>query len=184
MVFPRVEIYTYAIDESDLIEFVDDAWLAFARDNGAAELTRDSVIGRRLWDFIDGSGTRHFYRALFERIRLEQLETVIPFRCDSPELQRWMELRVLGASKGRIEFSGRLLRAEKQLHVPLINSLLAGPKQRFSICSLCRRVHAFGEWLEPEVAMQRFHVFETVHEPAVEHLVCDQCAELLGNAHA
>ncbi len=184
MVFSGGEIYNYSIDQSDLIESVDGAWLKFARDNGAAELTCESVIGRRLWDFIDGSGTRHFYRALFERVRLEQLETAIPFRCDSPELQRYMELRVRGASKGRIELSGRLLRAEKQLHVPLINSLLAGSRQRFSICSLCRRVHAFGEWLEPETALQRFHVFETVHEPAVEHFVCDQCKELLDHEPA
>lgn len=169
---------TYTIDGAALIQSVDEAWLQFARENGAPELTREAVIGKSLWDFMSSSDTQNFYRAVFHRVRSKQIEVTLPFRCDSPELLRFMELHLRPGSDDSITLCGRLLRQEERDYVPLINSFLSGEDQKFTMCSLCKRVNAFGDWMEPEEAVKRFHIFETAHEPQLAHSVCNQCAHL------
>ena len=172
------DTYDYAIDRSNVIESVSDAWLDFAQKNGAPELTREKVIGRSLWEFVSSSDTLSFYHALFHRVRSKDIEVDIPFRCDSPDLLRFMVLNLRPGPNSGLKLSGRLLREEKRTHVPLINEFIGAGEQRFVMCSLCKRVNAFGSWLEPEEAVKRFHVFETVHAADVQHGMCDQCQEL------
>ena len=178
---PTRDTYDYVVDRSDRIESVSEAWLRFAEVNGAPELTREAVIGNSLWAFVRSSDTQSFYRALFHRVRFKKIEVNLPFRCDSPDLLRFMVLHVRLGSKGRLKLSGRLLREAKRAHVPRINEFLGDSEQRFVMCSICKRVNAFGAWVEPEVAAQRFHVFETIHEAEIQHGVCDQCRALVGS---
>lgn len=172
------EPYTYSINGADLIQSVDEPWLRFARENGALELTREAVIGKSLWECISGSDTQNFYRAVFHRVRSKKIEVTLPFRCDSLELLRFMELHLHPGSDDSVTLCGRLLRQEQRDYVPLINSFLSRDDQRFTMCSLCKRVNAFGDWIEPEEAVKRFHVFETAHEPQLEQGVCNQCEQL------
>ena len=69
MVTPDLRRYRYRVDATDRINWVDSWWLAFARENGASELTADSVIGRSLWDFVSGADTRRLFKAIHERVR-------------------------------------------------------------------------------------------------------------------
>ena len=63
-VAPQACVYT--IDATDSISSVSPSWLVFARANGARELTRESVVGRSLWDFIDGERVHELYRLVVE----------------------------------------------------------------------------------------------------------------------
>ena len=174
-----VASYDYAIDRSDVIESVSEAWLHFAQINGAPKLTREAVIGRSLWEFMSGSDTRSFYRTLFHRVRSKQIEVDLPFRCDSPDLLRFMLLHIRPVSNTGLELSGRLVREEqRRRRVPLRNELPGDEGQSFVMCSLCKRVDAFGSWIEPEVAVKWFYVFETVREAEVQHGICGQCQDL------
>ena len=171
--------YDYSIDRSDVIESVSEAWLHFAQINGAPELTCEAVVGRSLWEFVSGSDTQSFYRALFHRVRSKEIEVDLPFRCDSPDLLRFMVLHLRPVSNGGLELSGRLLRDEKRTrHMPLSNDPAGDGGQRFVMCSLCKRVDAFGSWITPEVAAKWFYVFETAREQEVHHGICDQCQDL------
>jgi len=44
----------YTVHRGDLILSVSDGGLAFARENGASDLTRDSVLRSSLWDPTSG----------------------------------------------------------------------------------------------------------------------------------
>ena len=54
----------YCIDGRDRIVFMNEASHAFAKANGAPQLTR-GVIGRSLWDFISGRELRTLWSELF-----------------------------------------------------------------------------------------------------------------------
>ena len=84
--------YLYRLDEMDTIRFVSPSWLRFAQENDAAELNEDRVLGRVIWDFVQGVEVRRLYATLFSSLRSRREEIVVPFRCDSPDVVRLMEL--------------------------------------------------------------------------------------------
>ena len=96
---PGSDRFDYALDGSDVIVSLGEAWLRFARENGAPELCRESVVGRSLWEYVTGDTTRQLYQAIFRRVRDRGETLVLPFRCDSPERFRFMELAI-GCGEG------------------------------------------------------------------------------------
>ena len=87
-------VFEYQIDSNDVLVLVSDDWLAFARENGASELDAKFIIGRSLWDFIPDEPTQTLYRDVIATVRATDQPIVVPFRCDSPTLRRFMRLEV------------------------------------------------------------------------------------------
>ena len=82
MVAAARRTFGYRLDPHDAIEWVSEDWLAFARENGAAELEPNSVLGKKLWEFIADERTRQLYRDVFTMVRATDQPKVVPFRCD------------------------------------------------------------------------------------------------------
>ena len=163
--------YAYSVDRRDRLIQVDDPWLRFAAENGAPQLTRDLLYGRSIWEFVSGSETCALYQLLFERVRADHHERRVPFRCDSPDCFRFMELQLAPGEEGGIDLRGVLLR--------LLDEALPRGLYRFPACGVCRRIFAYGEWLEAEEAIRRLGAFDTSRPPALEHTICDPCRVLL-----
>ena len=121
MVTPDLRRYRYRVDATDRINWVDSWWLAFARENGAPELTADSVIGRSLWDFVSGADTRRLFKAIHERVRSSGAPVVLPFRCDSPSLRRHMRLTISREESQQLHYGSVLLRVEPQVLLPVLD---------------------------------------------------------------
>jgi hypothetical protein len=166
---------SYVIDDRDVLVSVDDAWLDFARDNSAPELTRSFVTGRSIWDFIAGDQTRELYARLFASVRSADSPRTFPFRCDSPTLHRFMELRLVPAVASAIELRGTLLRERVRVYCPILDRALGTADYSFPACSLCNRIFAFGSWLEADEAVRRLGAFDTDRPPGLEYTVCEVC---------
>lgn len=173
------DLYTYTLNEADRIVTVDDNWLQFAELNGAAELSRAAVIGKSIWDYISGSTSLNLYRSLFERARLENLRIKIPFRCDSPDLLRHMELEIDAESDGHLKLVGRLLRQENRSPNPSTDDLVRLPEQGILMCSFCKRVQASGEWIEPEIVARKYDIFAETEAAKIEQSVCETCQDFV-----
>ncbi len=171
---PQRATYRYSIDADDAVSSVGPSWLDFAAENAAPELTRESVLGRPLWDFIAGAQTRHLYETLFERVRAGGRLSV-PFRCDSPDVFRFMRLHLAALPGGGIDFLSVLLRSQGRPRTSLLDSIIPRADYSFDMCSLCKRIFAFGEWLEPEHAIARLGLFDVPSPPGIEYEVCDRC---------
>ncbi len=63
----------YRISADDIIEDVNDAWARFAIENDAPALATE-VIGRSLWDYINGLDVVHIYRLLLARVRAKKIK--------------------------------------------------------------------------------------------------------------
>jgi len=177
------ESYIYKIDDHDRIQFVNSAWLRFAQENDAPELTESAIIGEQIWRFISGAETTTLYKSIFLRIRTEHVKFKIPFRCDSPTIIRFMELTLSSLPDNGIELSGNLLQNKKRKYNALFDATVSHSRKKLEICSLCRRVRKDkGEWLEPNEAMVKFKLFNNTHPPRLIESVCSLCNILLTNA--
>ena len=174
-------VYRLATDADDAIASVDESWLEFARENGAPELTREAVLGRSLWDFVAGDGTRALYRAIAERVRATDAAVLLPFRCDSPEFRREMRLEVSHHTGGTLHWTTVLVRIEPRLHLGVMEASQITPPKRLSLCSVCRRVRSdAGEWLDAEDAAARFGLFRHDDSLGLVYRVCPNCASRAG----
>ena len=176
MVHTAVPRCRYAVNVHDVITSVSQTWLAFARENGAPELTDHAVIGHSLWDFIDGSQTIQLYKAVLQRVRTSTPRIVLPFRCDSPTLRRYMRLEITCLPQGSIQFEGILERVEPTAYFKMFDTHVPRSRDLLTLCSCCKRalVEPCG-WLEIEDAVVRLHLFEQKTSPQLRHTVCPNC---------
>lgn len=179
----------YALAGDCTIAWTSANWDRFANENGAPELAGDSVVGQSLWRFVAGAETRAVYEALFDRVLGSGEPVTVPFRCDSPDLRRFMELRIRrGAGKG-LELRAELVREEPRPRVAVLGSAQPRAGAPVVLCSFCKRVRVEDptgpssrgstEWLELEEAASRLDPLAATPPPPVRHGVCPDCEERL-----
>lgn len=176
------QIYRYDVDASDFIVWVDNLWLAFAKENGAPQLNVDSVLGHSLWDFVSGDVTRRLYSEIHTRVRSTGNSVVLPFRCDSPSLKRHMQLTIT-QREGLLRYESILLRAEPHGHFAALESERPRSECVLTMCSCCKRalLESLG-WLDVEDFSARLRLFDSVEVPQLRYNVCPQCAQLMKTA--
>lgn len=172
--------YVYRITPEDVIEFVNDAWLRFAVENDAASLAQE-VIGTSLWNYVSGYIVVQLSKGLLARVRESKCEVTIPFRCDSPSVRRFMQMRVVPLAKGGVEFCNWTEREEPYLErVHLLDP--TGPKDPeivLRMCAWCKTIYVGNSWLELEDAIGRLRLFDLLAEPTITHGICDHCFQMM-----
>jgi len=167
--------YLYRIDGNDRIIFVSPEWLRFAQENDAPELTGDEVLGRPIWQFIAGRDSREFYETVFRNLRLRGAEITIPFRCDSPSVVRQMDLTMRLRPEDSIECEGVLLQAKPREPITILLRWVVRTEESIPICTFCRRLSIYGQWLELHEAVSFGNITNTAPVPRLQETVCPQC---------
>ncbi len=176
---PGSAVYDYAIDADNAILSLGEDWLRFARENGAPELSRESVIGHSLWEYVAGDATRELYELIFRRVRRHGHALSLPFRCDSPDRFRFMQLAVESGGGRELRLRGRLLREQKRPFLKLLDRLVVRSSEPVAICSVCLRVKILGTtWVEAEEAVERLDLFASPALPPLDYRVCSDCVAL------
>jgi hypothetical protein len=171
------QLYIHRIDAEDRLTFVNDEWRRFAEENGAPDLP-ERAQGTPLWMHIRGRDLQHVYRAIVARVRASREPLAYPFRCDSPEVRRFMELTVAPGPGGEVEFRSRLLRVEpRQPAAPAVPAPPRAPRV-LVVCSWCRRVRT-DAWVDIEDAARSLRLFDDDNFPRVSHGVCERCRDRL-----
>jgi hypothetical protein len=171
------------VDAADVLIAVDAPWLAFARENGAADLDERAVLGRSLWDFVAGDGLCALYREIHSRVRSRGVPVVLPFRCDSPSLQRHMRLKITRANDAHLEYESVLERVVPQGPFEILDPTRPRSHAMLTLCSCCKRalLEPVG-WLELEDVSVRLRLFETKKVPELRHTLCPECVDTLKKA--
>ena len=148
----------------------------FAQENGAGDLTEDTVLGRPLWDFISGDATRLFYRELHDRIRRSKETIIVPFRCDSPSLQRSMRLTIRYDGDGRLLYESEILRVQPQSRLRVIDPSEPRSGSFLTVCSCCRRalLETVG-WLDLFDISVRLKLYQCDAIPHLRYTICPDC---------
>lgn len=167
----------YRIDKLDLIEFIEGAWDAFTIANGAPQLVSVDMVGRSIWDSISNETIRHIYKQIIDRARAG--ETIqVDFRCDSPELRRYLQMRISPCGEGSVQFETRTIRIE-DIAKPADPPNLKGFAGNLLVtCSWCQK-YKTGEnaWHDVADAIRILDLFELVPIPHLSHGMCAECFE-------
>ncbi|MFP4058433.1 MAG: PAS domain-containing protein [Candidatus Brocadiia bacterium] len=174
--------FIHRLSAGDEIVSVNDAWVAFAAENGAPGLSREAVVGKPLWGFIEGLDARSLWRALLSRVRGGESPLRAPYRCDSPDCRRSFEMSVRLQPRGEVEMASRVLRLEPRPPLPLLDAAASRSDQMVTLCSWCKKVDVGqGQWLEVEAAVARLDLLGPHPPPQVTHGMCDACRDRYGS---
>lgn len=164
----------YRVDEKDRITFMNSAWFVFAERNGMQLRSTSQLLGTRLWKHVSDQTVRHFYAVFMAKVRKTGKPVTIPFRCDSPELARYMEMTISRHNKTELEFRTTLLRetARATGELPAAKPTKVAPL--IMMCIWCKNVKST-RWLRPERAVHVLNLFESQEVPLISHITCPRC---------
>lgn len=164
----------YVLDNQDRIISVSGAWDEFSKENGGANLYSIDVYGRSIWDFVTGDATRMWLGAVFQYARLRGSSVERPYRCDSPDLKRFMRMRVIPDQTCVLRIEHEILSTEQRIAPVIIkygSITMKNTKQR---CSICGRLQNIGGWQEPHEDHANWP-----SEIIVIYTVCEDCQRLM-----
>lgn len=166
----------YSIDKADRIRFLNEAWLQFACQNAGAHLNRAYVIGKSLWNFIEGEDVKHLWGLIFKAVRMKHQAVVLGFRCDSPECRRYFQLTVSPLQEDALMLSIQPIREVSRNSVPLLDPDMERGEPSLTICSWCLKAFlSTKEWVDLEEAMTRLDLFGGGALPRLTHGLCPEC---------
>lgn len=169
--------FAYWIDSNDMIVVVNDDWLSFASEN-IYDLSQGSVVNKLLWDFITDKETKHLYKIMLEKVRSHNVRIKVPFRCDSPDCRRFMELEIFTLTENLIEFRSRIVKLEFRPKVDLLDVDVDRSDEFVRICGWCKKIFvAETKWLEVEEAVEQLDLFGVPKLPQLTHGICPSCKE-------
>lgn len=170
----------YEIDAADIIRALSPAWNAFAEENTGHDLAPERVLGRSLWDYIVGDDTAALYRLLLAHIRQTARTITFLYRCDSPELRRFMRMSIEPVAPDRIGFTSVLYRCEprdRAVHMTYAGIAAAPLVLR---CSMCNQIRVRGgEWMDVAAAFQRGDILNTDIPVRVAYSICESCGRTI-----
>jgi hypothetical protein len=170
-------VFLYALDEADNLSYVNEEWLAFAVENGAARLTRDLVLHRPIKTFITGRDLQQLWQFILMKVRTEKPLLRLPFRCDSPDCRRLMEVTIRRQPPGNLMFQTKILEKQPRDPVRLLAEKTPPARESIPCCSWCNRLSLpNGEWVEVEDAVQALKLFEVDPLPHLTPRLCDACS--------
>ena len=168
--------YGHSVDKNDRIVAVSENWQAFAEENLGATCFPEKIIGSSLWDHIRDPETKHLYEIILQKVREHHCQATFPFRCDSPEKRRFLELSVIPMEDGSVDFVSRKIKTEARKPVELLRSGIVRSNESIRICSMCKKIAlSETEWSEVEIAVQEMKLFERKVLPQITHGVCEPC---------
>lgn len=166
----------YRLDAADRVKWVSDGWVDYARANAADSLRTDDVLGRSVWEFIDGAEVTGLYHALFQKVRSTGEAVTLLCHCDSPRVKREMEIRIVPHAEGGIEVVATIVSEQSRPAVPLLDHALPRSDDVLSMCSWCRRVLTHPDrWLPIEHAIEELELFSGRVLPKLSHGACPDC---------
>lgn len=166
--------YNYCIDDEDRICVISDSWREFARANEAGCLGQeDQVLGHKLLDWFADPETRLLYGCMIEKVRQFGQPITVPFRCDAPNLRRFMRLTISPAEDGKLAFTTEMVREVKRETQTLLKRDIKRTEEIINMCSWCKKLPVGGDrWLEVEDAVGELGLFESDAVPQISHTVC------------
>ncbi len=179
--------YIYTIDENDKIVEVSPNWADFARENGGKEdILPPLLYELPLWKYIADAETRYLYHLLIDNIRKGAMEFTVPIQCDSPDLKRFIQIRMQSLPENKIRFTSTIIKTQPREALLLLDPQRAQDQSLVRICSFCKKIDIGHEtWVETEEAVLHLHLLEKDKMPGLTHGVCPSCyAEVMDELKA
>lgn len=147
---PPEEMIIYEVDEENIITRIDADWKVFAESNGAPELNEANVIGKSLLHFISGNVTKKFWSDLLQHVRTANSPHTFNYRCDAPNIKRYMKLDILPLTAGHLRLISTLLHSKPRSLQIYFRRVQQRSSRSLVRCSMCNKVAYNKQWIEGE----------------------------------
>lgn len=163
----------YWLNEKDVITRTNVEWDQFAMKNDGLLALSHRIVGQPLFSFIQSDSTRMFVDVLINRARISNQQVIKEYRCDSPTLRRFMEMKIIPLESKHLLIENRVVREEPLERVRKFVTLETSFLKR---CSVCNRVQHKGHWYAPDDAA----INEEFEEgfARVSYTICERCRSL------
>jgi len=169
------EVTTYWLDTKDLITAVSSSWNHFALNNNAGKNSlAQNVIGQNIYSFIISDPTRMYLQILIQQARVLGNTVAKKYRCDSPQLKRYMEMRITPEQTGQIRLDHLLERVEPFVRPISFYPASSGGTATAYRCSICARLYLAGCWVMPDDAITEGLISLDAPLPVI-YTVCPVC---------
>ena len=169
-------LFVYRIDHQDRISYVNKAWIDFGVENGLTDFSEEKVIGRLLWGFIADHSVMGIYKNLFDTVRAKKSRPKIPYRCDSPDCRRFMQMELSASHEGEIKIVSEILKLEFRPSVALLEQPSNRSDKILAVCSVCKKVQLREDtWYEIEDATAILGITNEGPYPKLSQKMCGAC---------
>jgi len=175
---PAQMVVEYAIDGHDLLIEVGADWARFADENWAPELAVPAT-DRTLWSYFGQGPITDLWQLAVQRVRAEQRDVRVPFRCDAPHVRRWFEMTITPGPHGRVGFRSALVFEEPRVPVDVLDPSVARDEamEPLALCSWCGRGRHGTSWLDVEEVLRAGRLLERAAMPPVSYGICEACRQ-------
>ncbi|WP_446010588.1 hypothetical protein [Candidatus Electrothrix sp.] len=168
----------YLVNRNNQIEFTDKAWEDFAGQNGGEKLMNEMVLYRDISSFISCARCQELYDMLINSVRGTRKAIEFPFRCDSPDMRRFMKMEMIPLDQEKIEFTSYTEKEEARPPIYLLDISVPRSEEIITICSWCKRIKTDNaHWLDMEEAVEKMELFNSNCLPKLSHGICSSCFE-------
>lgn len=171
----------YWLDRDDRIIQVNANWDNFAETNEGHTVVSSEVLGRGIWEFVTGDITRMWVESLLQMGRVCGDAITRPYRCDSPDIKRFMNMTLVPEGSGVLRLEHRVIRTEKREKKVYFNAEqthTTDSKGLVERCSVCGCVKQDEQWKEAELFSCLGSEKNEIYLP-VAYTVCGDCKTLL-----
>ncbi|MDZ4693805.1 MAG: hypothetical protein SGI86_01565 [Deltaproteobacteria bacterium] len=162
----------YGLTEDLRLGYVNPAWHAFARANGA--LNSDGVWNAGL-PIMDATPAplRLAYQRLFDRARTDHVVVEHEYECSSPTSFRWFRMRVHPCDSGAFLVVNILLRTSDHVRPSMsaIDAIYRNGEGLIAQCSHCRCVRRNG----PPASWDWVPDYVETPPSGISHSICGVC---------
>jgi len=117
-------------------------------------------------------------------MRNSKKKTVVPYRCDTPTMLRFMELGVIAEQDDNLFILSFLNTEENTAYLGLLDQIQRDLKYFLTICSWCKKVEIEKLWVEIQAAIQELDLFTNRTFPQLCHSIVQGCAtSIMGAAY-
>lgn len=179
---------SYWVDRNNIIQKVDEHWdNSMNTTSWSDRACSKGIIGKSLLEFICDDVTRMYVITMINSVRIIPQSLFRPYRCDSPDTKRFMQMIITPEDNGWVRVSHELLRCEPLKKTVLFktksneqNSIL---KKRdfvhyhieFVRCSLCNRLRPSDTDVWQEADSLTIEKSKSLNSIPVVYGICPDC---------
>ncbi|MEM6257183.1 MAG: hypothetical protein AAGI37_02575 [Planctomycetota bacterium] len=165
----------YLLDRGDRVAKVCPHWSEFARQRMAVRLDEEVVLGRSLWEFVQGGATQRLYDALIHKARRTGRKLTFNYRGDSPGAVRYMRMTLLPGFAGIVRFRSELLHEQPRQRSVYFTHACSPRRPELLQCCLCQRLEHNGRWYTLDELLRQTGAIDELMPTEVGDTVCDGC---------
>jgi hypothetical protein len=169
--------FRYRIDDANRIVSVCEDWDEKTDTLDVPAPHASDLVGTSILDHITGIENKQMFVLLFSQCRAVRETMFVQFRCDAPEVRRWMELELRPRDHGHIEVVSRMVDSATRPYVALLDCFTKRSGNVVKICSWCKSVQVGEVWTEVENAVNLLGLFHADEQPHLQQGMCEKCAK-------